>query len=247
MQNTGTTTVQKYLEDIFCCTQNDLESESIVFTINSWADEPDIKMLAYKKCVVVCSSPEKYQQVRELLQEKNRDEIFEFPLVYGQTIHYIPDSDSINVPELSDKYSYELLCGEEINKLADIKGFDNSLVFDEEGNTSAKIVFTAKKEDTVVGIAGAGAVTDKMWEVGIDVKAGFRDGGLGTMLTKKLTLEILKRGILPFYSASVTNLGSQMVAARAGYIPCWVDTFGSVFDENYAYDYDDIRKVVFME
>ena len=55
-----------------------------------------------------------------------------------------------------------------------------------------------------------------------------------------LALEILKKGIVPFYSASVTNVGSQMVASRAGYIPCWVDTFGNVFDEYYAYDIEAV-------
>ncbi len=37
------------------------------------------------------------------------------------------------------------------------------------------------------------------------------------------------------YSASVTNIGSQMVASRCGYIPFWVDTFETVLDESFAY------------
>ena len=31
-----------------------------------------------------------------------------------------------------------------------------------------------------------------MWEVGIDVKAEYRNGGMGSKLVKKLTIEILK-------------------------------------------------------
>ena len=38
-------------------------------------------------------SKDLYYKVRELIQSKNRDEIFEFPLVYGQTIHYVPNDN----------------------------------------------------------------------------------------------------------------------------------------------------------
>ena len=33
-------------------------------------------------------------------------------------------------------------------------------------------------------------------------------------------------GKVPFYSASVTNLASQAVAIRSGYMPFWTDTYG---------------------
>ena len=52
----------------------------------------------------------------------------------------------------------------------------------------------------------------------------------------ELTRELLERNILPYYSASVTNLGSQMVASRCGYIPAWVDTFGTTLDGSSVYN-----------
>lgn len=232
--------IHNYLIDIFNCTDDDLNKNDIIFTENTKMAETYIKILAYRKCVVVNASSNIYTLVQKLLLGKNRDEIFEVPLVYGQTIHYIPDMNKLKEPELPKEYIYELLQGEEIGKLAYIQGFDNSLVFDEEGKTSTEIVFVAKKDDNVVGVAGAGVITDKMWEIGIDVNSECRNNGLGSTLTRKLTLEILKKDILPFYSASVTNIGSQMVANRAGYIPCWIDTFGNVFDKNYSYNYEKI-------
>lgn len=54
-------------------------------------------------------------------------------------------------------------------------------------------------------------------------------------LVKKLTDVLLAKNIVPFYSASVTNIGSQMVASRCGYIPVWVDTFGTIFDGTSVY------------
>ena len=40
-----------------------------------------------------------------------------------------------------------------------------------------------------------------------------------------MTVEIIKQDMVPFYSASVTNIASQAVAARSGYMPLWTDTF----------------------
>lgn len=74
-----------------------------------------------------------------------------------------------------------------------------------------------------------------VWEIGVDIMASYRNSGLGTCLVSHLTKELLRQRIVPFYSASVTNIGSQMVASRAGYLPAWVDTFGTVLDGNSVY------------
>ena len=61
---------------------------------------------------------------------------------------------------------------------------------------------------------------------GIDVKKAFRGKKLASLLVHNLTVEILKQGKIPFYSASVTNIASQAVAIRSSYMPLWTDTFG---------------------
>ena len=55
-------------------------------------------------------SPELLPRVRELTEGRSRDELFELPLVYGQTIHFVPDEIS-SLP-LPDGYEYSLLEGE---------------------------------------------------------------------------------------------------------------------------------------
>jgi len=232
-------TIYEYLAQLMECEVADFTREETTFSVRN-IEEPFLKIMICGNSIVVTASPNLYSKAVSLLENKSRDELFECPLVYGQTIHYIPDLSSIFDPALPNGFTYSLFQGEDINNLSDITGFDNSLVFDSEGNTSTQIVFVAKKGEDVIGIAGAGVVTDTMWEVGIDVKEEYRNGGLGSKLVKKLTLEILKKGIVPFYSASVTNVGSQMVASRVGYIPCWVDTFGNIFDEYYAYDIEAV-------
>ena len=88
----------------------------------------------------------------------------------------------------------------------------------------------------VVGVAGVAptAVPD-MWEVGVDVLPEYRNQGIAASLVSSLTKELLDRNIVPFYSASITNIGSQLVAARSGYLPAWVDTYGTVLDGSSVY------------
>lgn len=83
--------IEELLSKEFYCSSEDLNGKATVFSVNSNAKQPYLKILAYRNCVVVCTSKDIHYKVRDLLQHRNRDEIFEFPFVYGQTIHYVPD------------------------------------------------------------------------------------------------------------------------------------------------------------
>lgn len=88
------------------------------------------------------------------------------------------------------------------------------------------IALCARKDNEIIAVAGASAVSGKIAEVGIDVKKEWRGYGLAGLLVRNLTVELLERNVIPFYSASVTNLASQAVAIRSGYMPLWTDSYG---------------------
>lgn len=135
------------------------------------------------------------------------------------------------------RYRCDVLLDEEILALQGLTGFDNSLVFEEDGSTVARAVCIAGDGKDIIGIAGAsGTSVDSFWEVGVDVREKYRGEGVGTYLVSRLTNELTERDIVPFYSASVTNIGSQRTAHRSGYIPMWVDTFGTILDGSSVYD-----------
>lgn len=229
--------IEELLSKEFYCSPMDLKKEATVYSINIHAERPYIKIMAYRTCVVVCSSENLHSQIREVLRHKTRDEIFELPFVYGQTIHYVPDGGCTEEVCISSDYKCESLFGRDILTLAGLTGFENSLAFDENGCTPAKAVCIARNSNRITGVAGASeSPVDGVWEIGVDVMEECRNAGLGTYLVRKLTRALLARGIVPFYSASVTNIGSQMVAARCKYIPCWVDTFGTTLDGSSAYN-----------
>ncbi len=229
--------IEEFLSKEFYCTPDELNGKSTVYSVNFNAKQPYIKILAYRNCIVVCTSENLHEKVRALLQSRSRDEIFELPLVYGQTIHYVPNDNDTEDVSASSNDECRYLFDRDILSLAGLTGFENSLAFDENGFTPTKAVYIAKDGQIIIGVAGAAeSSTDGVWEIGIDVLEEYRNARLGTYLVKGLTKELLARNIVPFYSASVTNIGSQMVASRCDYIPSWVDTFGTILDGSSVYD-----------
>lgn len=217
------------------CTPDDLEQEGTVFVAKETARAPFLKTAAMGKAVVVSASPELLPLVKAQVEGKSRDEIFEFPLAYGQSIYYAPDLKSFRRLPLPEGYGWHLLEKEELPKLRGIEGFENSLAFDEAGETPTCIAFYAEKDGKLIGLAGAAPEGDGLWEMGVDVKPEYRNHGLAAALVSNLAAAILERDIVPFYCASVTNVGSQAVAHRSGLAPCWVSTYGNVFDGGFAY------------
>ena len=216
--------IYKYIADSVNCTVEQLKSGMSCFVKNSW--EGCIKILSIYDTDIISLSEDKYALGKQLLTGKNRDELYESTLIFGQTLHYLPDLRVMNRLPLIEGFSYELYEEDTLYKLCGIKGFENSLAFDADGNTNTNIALCARKDSEIIAVAGASAVSGKIAEVGIDVKKEWRGYGLAGLLVRNLTVELLERNIIPFYSASVTNLASQAVAIRSGYMPLWTDSYG---------------------
>lgn len=81
----------------------------------------------------------------------------------------------------------------------------------------------AVHEGQIVGLAGCSADTKLFWQIGIDVLTEWRGKGIATMLVKLLKNECFRRGAIPFYGTSLSNLGSWHVALGSGFYPAWVE------------------------
>ena len=218
--------IYDYIASYINCSTNQLKEEGTHFVKNEKAATNYVKILSIRDTNIISLSEEKYDLGKQLLSGKTRDELYESTLIFGQTIHYIPDLKQMVKLPLSDTFSFKLYEGNNLKTLCDIEEFENSLVFDAEGNTNTTIVLCAIKDNEIIAIAGA-APTGKLMEIGIDVKKKWRGYGLARLLVRNLTVEILERDMIPFYSASVTNLASQAVAIQSGYMPLWTDSFGT--------------------
>ena len=205
-----------YLAAELGCSPADLSSSGTLYVANACARPPYIKLAAIGERVIASASPELLPRVRELTEGRSRDELFELPL--------------------PDGYEYRLLEGEAIGGLRGLEGFPNSLAFDSRGHTGTGIVFFAQSNGKIAALAGAGEESEGLWEMGVDTEPSHRGRGLGAALVSRLSLELMERGRVPFYSASVTNIGSQSVAHRAGLRPLWVDTYSNTLLDSYKYN-----------
>ena len=228
--------IKKYLSEKFECNIADLDKKGLNIIKNK--QDSKLKMLLFYDLILVSSSENMYNYVCKMLKDKNTYEVFEFPLVYGQSIFYIPNLNKITKQDEVSKYEFKLFDGN-TNEIDLSSGFENAITF-EDGKCVSSIAYCAYEDGKVIGVTGADKVTDEIWEVGIEVLPEYRKDGLATILTKNLTLKILEKGIVPIWSASVSNIGSQAVATNSEYIPLWMETFGDIFEKNYAFK--DITK-----
>ncbi len=76
---------------------------------------------------------------------------------------------------------------------------------------------------SIVGVAGASADCDTLWQIGVDVVEAERGHGIGRALVGRLTAEVLARGRVPYYSTTLSNLRSSRLALGLGYRLAWVE------------------------
>lgn len=79
------------------------------------------------------------------------------------------------------------------------------------------------KDGEILGMAGASADSDIMWQIGIDVMPESKGCNLGPFLTILLKREILRRGKIPYYGTVESHIQSQKVAVKSGFLPCWAE------------------------
>lgn len=75
----------------------------------------------------------------------------------------------------------------------------------------------------LIGLAGASADCETMWQIGIDVLPDYRRQGVAAALTSRLAAEILAADKVPFYCCAWANLPSARNAIRCGFRPAWTE------------------------
>ena len=77
--------------------------------------------------------------------------------------------------------------------------------------------------DRIMGMAGCSADTPEMWQLGVDVCPEYRGKGIGKTLVSLLRDEVFRRGALPYYGTSLSNLPSWKTALSSGFVPAWIE------------------------
>lgn len=132
--------------------------------------------------------------------------------------YFLPDMDYLQKRDCA--YPIKVLCPDKFHPLYG-KEWENAWSMDrKEDNRLAVVAFDGEK---IVGVAGASADCETMWQIGIDVLPEYRRQGVASALTSRLALEIIERGKVPFYCAAWSNLKSVRNAIKSGFRPAWIE------------------------
>lgn len=131
--------------------------------------------------------------------------------------YFLPDMNSIS--PISCKYETRFLEPRVFSDLY-LPQWSNALC--EKRNHLDILAVGAYDNDKLIGLAGCSCDCDTMWQIGVDVLPEYRKQGVASCLTNTLALEVIKRGIVPFYCCAWSNIKSARNAIKSGFKPAWV-------------------------
>lgn len=199
--------------------------------------DPMLLMAGTGNSVVVAADGGLRELVEELAGKVNGlHRLFEFPALkaldaklneYGRTLwgaeHFFLPGGPLRELALPGGLQYRWFDRETVKEFYPNERFRMALGAECDPARPDVIALAALDGGKIIGVAGASADTETMWQVGIDVAEGYRGKGLGTGLVSALSREIEKQGKLPFYGTAVGNLDSQRIAVRCGFVPAWIE------------------------
>ncbi len=238
-QNGMAALVRQQLAVDLNCAASDLCGDKDGFVFVACRDNPGrrpfprraqhFEMLSMGLSIVVSATPEVLSVVRPALAGKDRDEAFSMPFVYGHSLYYLPDLAALAPLPAPEAFSFELVERPEIPGLYRFEGFRNALQYDAAHPRPDILAAVARQGGRVVAVAGASQDCAAMWQIGMDVLADYRGCGVAAYLVNTLTLATIARGCIPYYGTASSNIASQRVAHRAGYLPAWVCAYHGRF------------------
>lgn len=182
---------------------------------------------------IVASVREEYRDViEEYINKFKFYHCFETPNLHwlserlepmGQKIcfmaeYYLPDAEKL--PVLSCAYETRVLEQRDFQELYRPE-WGNALCEDRKERDVLGV--GAYDDGKLIGLSGASADCDTMWQIGIDVLTAYRRRGIASALTANLAAEILNREKVPFYCSAWSNIPSVRNAVKSGFIPAWVE------------------------
>jgi GNAT superfamily N-acetyltransferase len=189
--------------------------------------------------VVISTHAGKTEAVREAISCVSRDQLFSAPVIgrldaliqperevlHGPHLWFACSRDRFSAAHSSPDIEIEVAHGEEIHTLYDLPGFANALTYRADHTRPDMIATIARRHGEIVGIAGASADCDLLWQIGVEVIPEERRHGIGRALVSRLTDAVLAAGRVPCYSTAVSNIASRSLAIRLGYWPAWTELY----------------------
>jgi GNAT superfamily N-acetyltransferase len=189
--------------------------------------------------VVVSCAPERLAWMQAHIGSLARDAIFSAPAISTLAQYIASDGQDLAGPDLKyvctrmDLQPVEapidvmvtVVEGSDVTTLYQYAGFVEALHYRADHPRPDVAAAVATCGGTIVGIAGAKADSETLWQIGVDVLQEARGRGIGRALVGRVTDVILDRGKVPYYSTAVSNIRSRSVATSLGYWPAWTELY----------------------
>ncbi|WP_234117317.1 GNAT family N-acetyltransferase [Clostridium hydrogenum] len=231
---------KKQLALDFNCKPSDFEKEGNTITENKLLEgrriyESDgcfLKIICMWGRAIISSDEKMIPWLEENLLKRQADWLFDcykFRMIdkkLGEFGHEIDDTHHYFLPspaavEVKPKTTIKWFEKEDILQFKGDARFDEAFVFDD--NYSDILGVAAFDGDNIMGMAGASEDSKTLYQIGINVIPEYRGKGIGTNLVALLKQELLKRGKVPFYGTSESNIASNGIAVSAGFFPAWAE------------------------
>ena len=227
-----------------CAEPSDFEkSENVVVTSRESDDARrylklpfSCQIVTYGNNAVASVSPEFREITEKYINSYPVEHLFETPnlhvlnealLAKGEKIcfmaeYFLPDVDALRQRTVEDVCPCELRLLTQAD-FADLYLPEWSNALCEKRKHLDVLGVGAYDNGKLIGLAGCSADCDTMWQIGIDVLPQYRRQGIASTLTRRLAIEILERGKVPFYCAAWSNVKSVRNAIKSGFRPAWVE------------------------
>ena len=192
------------------------------------------RMATFGKNTVISADEELHPWLEEWVQDKSGIWLFEqhnfYELerklrVYGHkmalTHHmFMPEPRFLNI---TTDLKIRWLEQKDIAEYYGRKEFPNALCDRFYPKRPDVLAVAALDGDKMMGMAGCSADAPDMWQIGIDVLPEYRGRGIAKTLVSLLRDETFRRGAIPYYGTSLSNLGSWKTALACGFVPAWIE------------------------
>jgi len=234
--------IKKQLAIEYNCSVNDFSSSDNIITSSKNSKEKRhyingtffFQMVTFGDNVVITANENIHDWLKEYTKDKKGHLLFEhnnlieidkklnnYNKKLWQTHHMFLSYREILPKDINIKIKW--FENEEIHQFYDTKMFPNALCTKYNPKRPDVLAVAACDEGKIIGMAGCSADTPLLWQIGIDVNENYRGKGIGTHLVTVIKKETEKRGKIPFYGTSLSNLHSWAIALNSGFTPAWIE------------------------
>jgi len=189
--------------------------------------------------VVVSCSADRLAWAEANLRHRSRDELFgvttlaliadfvapDQQVLAGPHLWYLCVRDTFRPAEIPPGFSLEIFTQTQMPEAYRFQGFHHAVSYRLHNPSPDVIAIVAWHEGRVVGMAGVGADSDQLWQIGMDVVPEYQGLGLGKALVSRATEATLEQGKVPTYSHNISNVRSGNTARTVGYQWAWSGTY----------------------